>query len=233
MNKHLPSDIESIIRKDEKISELRQEIYSLQIELAGTVAQKDAEIAELKGITPEPPPRPPYLDSSECRYGIKWNGPTSPLAVPMDDGYWTPFHVAKSKIDDLDAEIAKLEEKLKAQEECQERNDASNQDLLHEQDLELKKVRQENTALQKLIKEKDVKISDFYIFALNGNLDPQKHTIEDARRELKINNLEQQAKGVEKAADVREINWSGGDRDTLHLLAKQLRQQAKALEGEK
>ncbi|MEI8647439.1 hypothetical protein P4S73_04835 [Paraglaciecola sp. Hal342] len=42
-------------------------------------------------------------------------------------------------------------------------------------------------------------------------------------------NLEQQAEGVMKAADVREINWSEGDRPTLHLLAKQLRQQAKGL----
>ena len=35
--------------------------------------------------------------------------------------------------------------------------------------------------------------------------------------------LEQQAIGVVKATDVREINWSQGDRSTLLLLAEQLR----------
>ena len=47
--------------------------------------------------------------------------------------------------------------------------------------------------------------------------------------DLAIRDLEQQAKGVEKAADVREINWTSGDRHTLHLLAGQLRTQARQL----
>lgn len=28
------------------------------------------------------------------RYGIRWNGPQGPIAVPMPDGYWTPWHLA-------------------------------------------------------------------------------------------------------------------------------------------
>ena len=52
-----------------------------------------AELERLRGITPELPPRPPRGEGLP-RYGIRWNGPTEPLAVPMDDGYWTPWHLA-------------------------------------------------------------------------------------------------------------------------------------------
>lgn len=45
------------------------------------------------------------------RYGIKWNGPTSPLAVPMDDGYWTPWHEAQAQ---LAAVTAQRDELLRA-----------------------------------------------------------------------------------------------------------------------
>ena len=30
------------------------------------------------------------------RYGLRWDGPDQPVAVPMDDGYWTPFHLASA-----------------------------------------------------------------------------------------------------------------------------------------
>ena len=32
------------------------------------------------------------------RYGLRWNGPTTPVAVPMDDGYWTPWHLAQGAL---------------------------------------------------------------------------------------------------------------------------------------
>lgn len=32
------------------------------------------------------------------RYGIRWNGPTEPVSVLMDDGYWTPWHLAQAQI---------------------------------------------------------------------------------------------------------------------------------------
>nr|WP_136252914.1 hypothetical protein [Ningiella ruwaisensis] len=57
-------------------------------------------------------------------------------------------------------------------------------------------------------------------------------TLEECEKLLAIRDLEQQAIGVEKAADVREINWTSGDRHTLHLLAKDLREKTKALRGE-
>lgn len=38
------------------------------------------------------------------RYGIKWNGPREPIATPMDDGYWTPWHVANDEIERLTRE---------------------------------------------------------------------------------------------------------------------------------
>ncbi|WP_434695141.1 hypothetical protein J3P89_18005 [Pseudomonas sp. Z1-14] len=48
-----------------------------------------SEIDQLKGLIPEWPPRPPHGEGLP-RYGVRWNGPQQPLAVPMDDGYWTP-----------------------------------------------------------------------------------------------------------------------------------------------
>lgn len=35
------------------------------------------------------------------RYGIKWNGPREPIATPMEDGYWTPWHIANAEIERL------------------------------------------------------------------------------------------------------------------------------------
>jgi hypothetical protein len=32
------------------------------------------------------------------RYGIEWAGPKDPIAVPMDDGYWTPWHIANQEL---------------------------------------------------------------------------------------------------------------------------------------
>lgn len=52
-----------------------------------------AEISALRGLTPAPPPRPPEVHGLP-RYGLRWNGPDQPLAVPMEDGYWTPWHLA-------------------------------------------------------------------------------------------------------------------------------------------
>ncbi|MCO7614370.1 hypothetical protein NJH83_29480 [Pseudomonas chlororaphis] len=52
-----------------------------------------AEIERLEGLRPEPPPRPPE-GVGLPRYGLRWNGAQLPLATPMDDGYWTPWHLA-------------------------------------------------------------------------------------------------------------------------------------------
>lgn len=64
-----------------------------------------AEVELLKGIKPEGPPRPPEGHGLP-RYGLRWNGPQQPLATPMDDGYWTPWHLA-------DALKARCEELLR------------------------------------------------------------------------------------------------------------------------
>jgi len=58
----------------------------------------------MKGITPELPPRAEHWNGPELqitgiqRYGIRWNGPQSPLAVPMNDGYWVPFHLVHAVV---------------------------------------------------------------------------------------------------------------------------------------
>lgn len=68
------------------------------------VAQLLAENERLKGLQPELPPRLPE-GSGLPRFGLRWNGPQQPLAVPMEDGYWTPWHLA----DQLKACIAALD----------------------------------------------------------------------------------------------------------------------------
>lgn len=68
-------------------------------EVRRVVAGRDKALAQaeqLKGIKPELPPRPPQGEGLP-RYGINWNGPEQPLTVPMDDGYWTPYHLALAR----------------------------------------------------------------------------------------------------------------------------------------
>lgn len=58
------------------------------------------EVERLRGATPGLPlehdPGSPLP-----RYGLRWNGPDNPATLPMDDGYWTPWHLAQAEIDRL------------------------------------------------------------------------------------------------------------------------------------
>jgi hypothetical protein len=51
------------------------------------------------------------MDSLE-RWGIEWNGLESPTAVPMDNGLWTPWHIATEEITRLTAENARLRKNI-------------------------------------------------------------------------------------------------------------------------
>lgn len=66
------------------------------------IDQLKAENERLSGLKPEAPPR---LSGGNGlpRYGLRWNGPQQPIAVPMDDGYWTPWHLADRLREDRDA----------------------------------------------------------------------------------------------------------------------------------
>lgn len=61
------------------------------------IEQLQAECQTLRGLQPAPPPRPPEGEGLP-RYGLRWNGPGQPLSVPMDDGYWTPWHLAATAV---------------------------------------------------------------------------------------------------------------------------------------
>ena len=37
-------------------------------------------------------------DEALKRYGVRWMGAYTPICVPMDDGYWTPWHVANEEV---------------------------------------------------------------------------------------------------------------------------------------
>jgi hypothetical protein len=62
----------------------------------------EAEVVRLRGLQPELPPYPPEGHGLP-RYGLRWNGPEHPLAVPMVDGYWTPHHLAIRQIRSIEA----------------------------------------------------------------------------------------------------------------------------------
>lgn len=68
-----------------------------------------AEVERLRGSTPELPPRPPF-GSGLPRYGVRWNGDNKPITVPMDDGYWTPFHLANQRALDAEKRADELEQ---------------------------------------------------------------------------------------------------------------------------
>ena len=76
----------------------------------------EREVERLRGIQPELPPRPPAGEGLP-RYGLRWNGPTQPVVVPMDDGYWTPFHLAAHLRDDLAALERNFDATISAQDE--------------------------------------------------------------------------------------------------------------------
>lgn len=42
------------------------------------------------------------------RFGIEWRGPHMPIARPTPDGYWTPWHEATTKIEQLRGTLAEL-----------------------------------------------------------------------------------------------------------------------------
>lgn len=49
------------------------------------------------------------MKSTMERFGIRWNGPQEPIAVPMDDGHWTPWHLANAEVERLSTRIADVE----------------------------------------------------------------------------------------------------------------------------
>lgn len=108
----------------EERDQLRAEVQRLTIErenfaraaegITRIVAEKqeaEAEVVRLRGITPELPDRPPEGHGIP-RYGIRWNGPTEPMSVPMEDGYWTPWHLAHRQIEYLVWDRNRLERLL-------------------------------------------------------------------------------------------------------------------------
>ena len=62
--------------------------------LSDLLAASEQEVVRLRGLQPELPPRVPDGEGVP-RYGLRWNGPEQPVAVPVDDGYWTPFHLVE------------------------------------------------------------------------------------------------------------------------------------------
>ena len=70
---------------------------------AEEITRLRAEVEALRGITPELPPRPPEGEGLP-RYGLRHNGQSLSMSVPMADGYWTPYHLAIAEVEALRAD---------------------------------------------------------------------------------------------------------------------------------
>jgi hypothetical protein len=71
----------------------------------------DEAVKYVRADTLPRPMLPPFPPEGEGmpRYGLRWNGPTKPLSAPMDDGYWTPWHLASAENERLQERVAELE----------------------------------------------------------------------------------------------------------------------------
>lgn len=85
-----------------QLQELAGILESLQIpQWPGRVLRAAELLVRQQALASVPafPPRPPVTKGHNnptglTRWGIQWNGPEQAIALPMDDGYWTPWHVA-------------------------------------------------------------------------------------------------------------------------------------------
>lgn len=70
------------------------------------IARLRAEVERLRGV------RPTFVPESGVaglpRYGLRWNGPTAPVSVPLPDGYWTPWHLAAARVETLEAALREI-----------------------------------------------------------------------------------------------------------------------------
>lgn len=92
------------------------------------------------------------MDDQLQRYGVIWSGRGwQPILAPMDDGYWTPHHIAQAKVERLAADNYTLAgrvlhaeaevERVTAQRDWQQaRNDALQKVQRHMRDPERKVV---------------------------------------------------------------------------------------------
>jgi len=112
-NDHSSIELEKQLRIEELTRE-RDKFQALAELGDGYRRERDearAEVERLRGMTPELPPRP-FDGTGMPRYGFRWNGPTDPLAVPMSDGYWTPWHLASAEVQRLTDERDKARTRL-------------------------------------------------------------------------------------------------------------------------
>ena len=102
--------------------EARREIERLRVEAFDPDAvralqdERDAlkrDVERLQGIKPELPPRDGRGEGLP-RYGLRWNGPDQPVATPMEDGFWVPWHLAQKEVEALRRKCGLDGEKLEA-----------------------------------------------------------------------------------------------------------------------
>mgnify|MGYP001374979456 CR=1 FL=1 len=76
--------------------------------LKAKIAEQEKEIEKLKGIKPGFYVNDNLSDNDLPRYGIRWHSKEEPIATPMSDGYWTPFHIANHIIEQYQAACENL-----------------------------------------------------------------------------------------------------------------------------
>ena len=74
---------------------LTQQQTPTPVPVQAAAEPSDGLVEGLPSLPPRPPVRECHSGPSQLtRWGIQWNGPEQSIAVPMSDGYWTPWHIA-------------------------------------------------------------------------------------------------------------------------------------------
>lgn len=177
--------------------------------IAGMVAaERDATIAELRGLTPELPPRPPEGEGMP-RYGLRWNGPQQPVAVPMADGYWTPWHLAETECDTLRQQLAERDATI-------ERLEAG-----------VPRLQEQSYQMRKQLAEQDAEIERLRVKLMTiASAEPGRHNIEWAKAMAATGNNEAYAKWRE-AFDQRD-KLAGLLREVRVIVAREVERWTRA-----
>jgi hypothetical protein len=94
--------------------EARGSLYYGAIPLCDAIewAQHLLQQVTLQALVPPAVPAPPITEPSALpelvRYGFISDGPNRPLMVRLVDGYWTPWHIAATLLQQQEAELATL-----------------------------------------------------------------------------------------------------------------------------
>lgn len=91
---------------------LAEQLFNCGVPEPGLALYSLADQVEALQVAEDALLRKGYQKSCDMleRYGIAWIGGSGPIHGPMNDGYWTPWHIAQEELDRLreDARMLRL-----------------------------------------------------------------------------------------------------------------------------